>query len=539
MSAENAESKYRDLMEVMKGFVAAPPQGTPLELVETFKDALNNGGSLLPPELYFEVVEQSQVAISITNLRAHILYANPSFTRVTGYTLDEIIGRNESMLSDKVTPPIVYKTLWGRLLQKKSWSGVLVNRRKDGTRYLAELTIAPVVNETQEVTHYLGMHRDVTDLHTLQHELKNRESLLNSVLDSASVSIVLLDEAGKVVIENAAYKQLASDMKGRDPASQFLSALKVTPNHVTGSTRDEFRNREVSFDPGEGREQRWFSCTGTWFTQQDTSADNFFNARKEDYLLIVANEITEQKRQQEDVKLNAMRALIAEEELVQSIRETLAGAIYQLRGPLNMVAAAKSMMERRIRKGESDALLEVLKEALQAGEEAVTTLNACMPEEPRQVITSINLNQLIREVLGICTNKLLAAGVVVEWAPAPVLSALKGSENRLRHMFKQLVDNAVEAMNQTDIKVRELHISTEQTEPDCIAVTIRDTGPGIPPALRLKVFEPFFTVKGTRGKRAGMGLTMVQDVLTEHHATIDVEDANGAGCLIRLKFKLD
>ncbi|MEJ2646161.1 MAG: PAS domain-containing protein, partial [Gammaproteobacteria bacterium] len=131
---------------------------------------------LLPPRLFYEVVEQSAVAISITDTDANILYANRAFARVTGYPLNDVVGKNESVLSDKVTPPIVYETMWGRLLQQKPWSGVLVNRRKNGERYLAELTIAPVLDAGHRTSHYLGMHRDVTEMHGLENQVRNQKA---------------------------------------------------------------------------------------------------------------------------------------------------------------------------------------------------------------------------------------------------------------------------------------------------------------------------------------------------------------------------
>jgi len=73
----------------------------------------------LPPQVFRQAVEQSALAISITDAHAHIVYANPAFQRVTGYTLPEVIGRNESILSYRVTPPIVYESMWAQLLRQK------------------------------------------------------------------------------------------------------------------------------------------------------------------------------------------------------------------------------------------------------------------------------------------------------------------------------------------------------------------------------------------------------------------------------------
>ncbi len=525
--------------KALEDFLANPQQGVPDGLLAAVSEITDTGGDIIPPHLFYEAVEQSQIAISITDLKANILYANPAFARVTGYTLQDTLGKNESILSDKVTPPIVYKTLWGRLLQQKPWSGVLVNRRKDGARYLAELTIAPVLNNAGKTSHYLGIHRDVTEMHRLEQEVKNQKALIESVVDSAPVVIALLDRNGRVVLDNQAYKVLATDMHG-EPAAVFLAALKRSMGGNFKWAWDEgkgFTDEEVSFDPGGDKAPRWFSCSGTWFRERDSSADSFFESRKEIYLLLAANEVTELKRQQEAVRLSAMRALLAEEELVQSTRETLAGAIFQLQGPLNLIAAAAGMLERR--SSGDDPLLKVLQEALSTGERAMATLHDSMPEEPDEPLVPVNLNQLLREVLSMSTDRLLARGVVVDWQPEPVLPSIIGRELRLRGMFKQLVDNALEAMDERNRERRELRVATAQSSSQQIEVAIEDTGPGVAEELRLKIFEPFFTTKGKAGKRAGMGLPMVQEVVNAHAGTVAIEGTEGEGCRVVVQLPID
>src|SRR5512146_3026602 len=102
-------------------------------------------GSNVPPYLFHEAVEQAALAISITDAQANILYANGAFSRITGYGQDEVVGNNESILSYRVTPKLVYETLWAQIRRQRPWNGLLVNRRRDGSRYLADLTISPGV----------------------------------------------------------------------------------------------------------------------------------------------------------------------------------------------------------------------------------------------------------------------------------------------------------------------------------------------------------------------------------------------------------
>ncbi|GBE11355.1 nitrogen fixation regulatory protein [bacterium BMS3Abin12] len=519
--------------EVFRAFLASPPAGTPSAILEAFGDMVAAEPRLLPPRLFYEVVEQSPVAISITDMDATIVYANPSFARVTGYSLNEVLGKNESMLSDKVTPPAAYKTIWGRLLQQKSWSGVLVNRRKNDERYLAELTIAPVLDAAGRTTHYLGMHRDVTEMHALEHQVRNQKAVIESVVNCAPVVVALLDETGRVVLDNLTYKTLAADLGVQEPAAEFVVALKEAMGanfDRARATGTGFARQEISFDPGGGGPVRWFSCSGTWFRESDGSADNFFEAHEQTYLLLVANEVTGLKQGQEEVRMNALRALMAEDELVQGMRETLAGAIFQLEGPYNMIRAAAGILERRANSTvENEALLSVLQQALASGDQAIDALRGCMPAPHMEPLGPVNVNQVLREVLGLCTSRLLAAGIVVDWRPEPMLPPVLGYENGLRGLFKQLVDNAMDAMDEGNSSVRDLRIRTA-SERETVLVIIEDTGPGVSAALRLKVFEPFFTTKRAARRRAGMGLAMVQDVVNEHAGTIEIDPTYADGC---------
>ncbi|MDX1811121.1 MAG: nitrogen fixation negative regulator NifL [Gammaproteobacteria bacterium] len=494
----------------------------------------------LMPDLFFEAVEQSSVAISITDTHANILYANKSFKNITGYAPEEVLGKNESLLSDKTTPRIVYETLWGRLSQKKSWSGILVNRKKDHSRYLAELTIAPVLDEQGQTSHYLGMHRDVTEIHRLQQESINQKALIESVVDSTPVISVVLNTSGKVILDNQAYKALKADMGGGEPVEKILNTISDEMGRSAGEFTQEgitFKDYEISFDPGGKGSLRWFLCSGSWFRSRDSSADNFFEARKDPYLLLVANEITDQKRQQEEIRMNALRAMVAEEDLVHSTRETLSGAVYKLQEPLNMIAAALEVAKRRNTAGE-DHLLQCLQDALQAGQQAMSTLQDSMPEDNIEMQSHLNTNQLIREVLGLLTPTLLAKGITVDWNPTGVLPSIFGQESRLRNVFKQLLDNAIDAISMNTGGLRELRIKSFQDSPHFVTVTIEDTGPGIPDDSKTKIFEPFFSTKTGNGIKSGMGLSMVQSAMNDHNGSFTLDNRPNGGCIATLQFPI-
>lgn len=485
----------------------------------------------LPESLYYQVVEQSAIATSITDLQANIIYANPAFTRVTGYAPDEVLGKNESLLSDKTTPKVVYQALWSRLQQKKSWSGVLVNRRKDGSRYLADLTIAPVIGDSGEVSHYLGMHRDVTEMHRLERKVHNQKQLIESVVNVAPMAIAVLGSDGKVELDNLEYKALYTDFGKREPAGLLLEQIGVD---VAAPRHEDFCGLETCFDM-MGKKRRWFACSGTWFTERDDRAESFFERGNAVHLLLVIHEITDLKAHEEAVRCNAMRTVLAEQEVVQSLREILAGAAYQLQGPVNVLSAVINMLRQRDdADGGNAPMLTALDQALESGKKALSTLEASKPALRRGEPEAVNINAVVDDVLAISEARIRALDVAVDWQPDAAQPAIRGDAWPLRGAIKQLVDNALDAMAQTEGGHRELALKTELGE-GIIKVHVCDSGPGIPDEVRRHIFEPFYTTRRDR-QGAGMGLTTCQSVVSDHGGMIWMESSRLGGICVRLQF---
>lgn len=488
-------------------------------------------GVLLAEEVFFQAVEHSPVAISITDLKANILYVNRAFTQVTGYSEDEVLGKNESILSNHTTPRLVYQALWGRLAQQKPWSGMLLNRRKDGRLYLAELTVAPVISEHSDTLYYLGMHRDGSEMHELEQRLMNQKLMTESVLNAVPAAVVVLDEQGRIVSANPSFRSLASGLTGDAPLEatvEIIGQRLGAPYQKLLNERRSFDDKELSIDHGRNL-ARWYSCFGTSINVKCEEADGFFEQSVRHYVLLMINDITDIRKRQEETHLNALKALMAEEDLVQGMRETVNGAIHQMEGPVNLLATAVSMLQRRPAEARDDALLAALDDALRAGQGTIDSMRSSMPPPLLESKKPVNINELLREALALSTERLLANGITVEWQPALHLPAVIGRERRLRSMFRQLLDNAIDAMSERHIKRRELHIVTS-AEKDVVTCQITDSGSGIAPELRVKVFQPFFSTKTAGTGCRGMGLTMVHDVVSDHAGTVFIDADQQPGC---------
>jgi diguanylate cyclase (GGDEF)-like protein/PAS domain S-box-containing protein len=117
-------------------------------------------------------LESAANGIVITDRSGTVTWVNPAACRMTGYGEDELVGRHTRILKSGKHPPELYAELWETILRGEVWSGTLINRRKDGSFYHEEQTIAPVVDGDGEISHFIAIKQDVSVRVGLEEELQ-------------------------------------------------------------------------------------------------------------------------------------------------------------------------------------------------------------------------------------------------------------------------------------------------------------------------------------------------------------------------------
>lgn len=542
MSKQQTVPVEKNVIDAMKKFLSAPPEGTPQEIIDAFDviGAKDDAETILLPGLFLQTVEQAPVAISITDPNAHILYVNSAFEQLTGYHRDEIIGKKQSVLSSQSTPIEVYQNLWATIQQRQVWKGKLVNHHKDKREYLAELTISPVLSGTGEISYFLGMHHDITDVHQLEQRLKFQKSLAEAAINVAPMVVAMVGIDRKVLMDNLAYKALLADFRGLEPASLFVDALEQQIDFsFDGSAKknQEFTNIEVRLEPPGSTSPRWFSCSGVCVARPDEAAENYFKSTNygQRYLLLIANEVTLHRRRTNEARLNMIRSNMAEQQTIQTMRETISASIYKLQVPMNVMKAALSMPGAG---NEQCGLRDTLLQALDSSDEAIESLQTAIPRPVSEQFAMVNINAIVHEVITLSTENLLASGVVIDWRPAPLLPIVPGKANALRRLFKYLIDNAIESVNESGHKDKEIRLDTRIDDRELV-IEVIDNGLGLPESMRLKVFEPFFCGWKRASEHAGMGLTMAQEVIIDHEGSIEFDADFFGGCRLFVRLPVN
>jgi PAS domain S-box-containing protein len=117
-------------------------------------------------------IDHSSDTIVITDTMANIIYVNPAFEKITGYSRKEILGINPRILNSGNHDKSFYKKLWEKISNGKTWSGRFINKKKDGSFYTEQATISPVFSDKGKIVNFVAVKRDITEQLKLESQLR-------------------------------------------------------------------------------------------------------------------------------------------------------------------------------------------------------------------------------------------------------------------------------------------------------------------------------------------------------------------------------
>lgn len=127
-----------------------------------------------------QAVEQSSVCAFITDLDGNIEYTNSKFCTLTGYALNEVLGKTPKILKSGKMPPERYKELWQLITAGKEWRGEMLNKKKSGEPYWVSASISPIKDANGDFTHFLAIQEDITEKKLINEKLKQSYQTIQS-----------------------------------------------------------------------------------------------------------------------------------------------------------------------------------------------------------------------------------------------------------------------------------------------------------------------------------------------------------------------
>jgi PAS domain S-box-containing protein len=181
-------------------------------------------------QVQLAALEAAANGIVITDREGVIEWVNPAFTRLTGYGWDEAVGRTTRLLKSGRQDPDYYRDLWQTVTSGMPWTGELINRRKDSTEYIEDMTITPVRDDQGAIGHFVAIKQDVTVRRQTEQKLRDTLAQLEQQYVAAesarSEARAILDSAGDAML------LIARDTRLRAVNRRFEEFFGTTPEEV-------------------------------------------------------------------------------------------------------------------------------------------------------------------------------------------------------------------------------------------------------------------------------------------------------------------
>ncbi len=235
-------------------------------------------------------IERSFEAIFMTDVEGHIIFVNPAFEKLYGFTSDECIGKTPRILKSGIYNEDVYKNFWITLLSKNAATGEILNKTKKGSLITIDGYNTSILDSKGRITGFIGIHRDITEFKKQEEELIKSEDKYRLLFNNNPQPMWIYDletlaflEVNEVAINHYGYSKeefLSLTLKDMRPAEDIPDLL------------DDIKNtRSIVNKAGEWRHLK---KNGDIIDVEITSHTIVFNGRNARYVLI--NDITERKR---------------------------------------------------------------------------------------------------------------------------------------------------------------------------------------------------------------------------------------------------
>jgi signal transduction histidine kinase len=243
------------------------------------------------------------------------------------------------------------------------------------------------------------------------------------------------------------------------------------------------------------------------------------------------------QRLEEVVADQKLRLTLAQQQMLQAAKlsalgELVAGVAHELNNPLTVLIGTADMIEAEAPPA-MQRHVHLMRSAINSAQYVVKGLLTFGRQMPLQK-TRVDLAELTDKVLALTFGELHVAEVKVRTDIAPELPAVWADANQLQQVLVNLINNAKQAMADVPGE-RRLLLSVQRAEPGRVRIQVEDTGPGIPPDVMSKVFDPFVT---TKSDGTGLGLSISYGIIREHGGTLTVDSTPGRGATFTIELPI-
>ena len=458
------------------------------------------------------ILELLPNAIIVTDLEGRTIYINKVTEQITGYLRHELIGKFPGILNAEENAYLIQQEIYDYMRNSKKWCGELLQRRKDGSTYLAEFEILPVLKDGFPVV-WFSVQRDITQRKQAEEALCLSEELFSKAFNKSPVSMFIKSlETGRYVCVNKSLCQYMGYTQ-EEIIGQTLIGLKifVDPNNGLNDIKrikkqGLIHNLKASYHTKSGEIRSALLST------------SLINISNEDCILFVILDVTEREKVEcEMLRLSRLNL----------IGEMAAGIAHEVRNPMTTVRGFLQMLGSKKEYNQSKEYFNLMIEELDRANSIITEFLTLAKNKPIELKIE-NLNDIVKNISPLIAADSIVADKYLELELNEIPDLLI-DESEIRQLILNLVRNGLDAISSGEYLTIKTYFDGSE-----VVLSVQDCGKGIPSDILDKIGTPFFT---TKDNGTGLGLATCYSIANRHNASIKI-DTGPEGTTFYVRFKM-
>jgi PAS domain S-box-containing protein len=529
---KNGEIAWVEVLNNLINYEGKPALlGTMLDITDRIKAEQRN-------RIMSQLLLSLNDAVVLTDENGNILEVNDAFCRITGYSKDEVIGKNPRILKSGLHDANFYKEMWNSILTKGYWKGEIINKKKNGELYFALLSISSIKDEVHGLTYYLGIQSDMTERKKAEEQIRYQANLLENVNDA----IIAADLNYRITSWNKAAEKMYGYKAEEVIGKEISEVVKV---EFPGLTREQVRQilQEKGFWKGEAIHYNRFG--EKIYVSSSLSIIRDINGNPIGTVGI-NRDITEQRKAEEKLKLYAEQLEIANAQLQKLNKlksEFLANTSHELRTPLNSIIGFLNLIKEGLYESKEE-MMQFVDNALMSARHLLNIINDILDIAKIEAgkleltIEDVEVSELLQEVWTLshvqAEQKKLEYRMI--YPEKPIF--IRGDRNRLKQILLNLIGNAIKFTHKGGITVK---AEVFEEKGHC-QFSVIDTGIGISKEKQAKLFQKFVQADGTTTRKyggTGLGLAITKSLVEMMGGVIELfSEGEGKGTTVTFTIPL-
>jgi len=482
-------------------------------------------------------VEQNPASIVITDIDGKIEYVNKKFTELSGYSLEETIGQNPSILKSGKTDENSFKELWETLTKGRIWKGEFINKNKYGKEYIESAVISPVFDGNNKIMSYIAIKEDITERKQTELVLKEKDEKYKLITDNITdvIWVINIDRQRFTYISPSVSKLTGFTVEELMPLNIFHSIFSFDPLEVRIELQKRLKHfKENQNDDNVFIDQLQMYCKNGDLIWVENSTKFRYDAWGEVEMSCVSRNIENRKRMEAEI-LVQNRKLIDLNATKDKFFNIIA---HDLRNPFNGILMSSGVLSENIYKYPTETIKEVVELINESAKNAYSLLENLLVWARSQTgridyhPTKVSLKKLFEEVFrlvdGLAKHKMIKLISDVE---GDVF--IQADKNMITTALRNIVTNAIKFTHKNGTVTICGGIRGQIVE-----IYVADTGIGISEVGLQKLFlinEKISTLGTENETGTGLGLLLCKEFIEKHGGEISVESELGKGTIFRIK----